>query len=163
MLLFFIAQMTAWADSCKAENLNTLEMNYTIYMCNHGIEKEVKFASEWWNNRGEKLKVAEGAYNCNRDPEYGEIYIKFNDSKVKEYDALHSKAYGVTIRKHFSSINKTVKSSTIYLLYDLLDNRQEMQTFIVHEMGHAIGYSHVPESCYNYIMNPYISGMGSKL
>lgn len=163
MLLFFIAQMTAWADSCKAENLNTQEMNYTIYMCDYGFEKEVEAATAWWNNRGANIKLVDGVFNCNEDPRYAEIHIQFNNNEVKKFNTSISTAYAATIRTHISSKYGTVESSNIYLSTDLKNNKFKMKTFIFHEIGHAIGYEHVPESCNSYIMNPYINYMGSKL
>jgi len=163
MLLFFIAQMTAWADSCKAENLNTQEINYTIYMCDHGFEKEVEIATNWWNNKGASIKLADGVYNCNEGPRYSEIHIQFNNNEVKKFDTSISTAYAATIRSHIGSSHETVKSSNIYLSTDLIDNKSKMQIFIFHEIGHAVGYQHVSESCHNYIMNPYVDYMGSKL
>ena len=162
MLLFFIAQMTAWADSCKSKNLNTQEMNYTIYMCNHGFEKEVEIAKKWWNSKGNNITVDKGIYDCKDiEPDYGEIFIEFNDKKTKVKDIEGYYAGGVTVRNH-ENILDTVESSKIYLSTQTQKDRNELQIFIVHEMGHAIGYQHVSENCNNYIMNPYYENMGNK-
>ena len=164
MLLFFIAQMTAWADSCKAENLNTQEMNYTIYMCDYGFEKEVEAASNWWNSKGGSLTVAEGFFDCdNITPTDRQIFIDFNNKEVEKRSTNNATAYAVTIRRHADSSQKTVLSSRIYLSTSLKNYTNKRQVFIVHEIGHAIGFNHVSDSCQDYIMNPYISGMGNKL
>lgn len=163
MLLFFIAQMTAWADSCKSENLNDRDMSYTVYMCDYGFEKEVEVATKWWNSKGGKISVAEGVYDCKGTvPLPGEILIEFNDSQTKTKDTDDHYAGGVTSRNYKPFLG-IVESSTIYLSTKTKKDKTELQTFIVHEMGHAIGYEHVPESCSDYIMNPYYKNMGIKL
>ena len=76
MLLFFIAQMAAWADSCKTENTNTMDMSYKVYICNININEEVDFAVNFWNNMGQDLTIAPGEYNCAKShPAKGEIFI----------------------------------------------------------------------------------------
>lgn len=163
MLLFFIAQMTAWADSCKAENTNTIDMSYTVYSCNIGIDEEVEFAANFWNNMGENLIVAPGAYDCRKvDLEKGKIFIQFNTEKVKEHDTDFSTANAVTSITMFQT-NDTISHSTIHLSSRLLHDRKKLAFVILHEMGHAVGYEHVNEDCKNYIMNPYYKTMGIKL
>ena len=163
MLLFFIAQMAAWAGSCDAENTNTMDMSYKIYICNIGINEEVDFAVNFWNNMGQDLTIAPGEYNCtNFHPDKGEIYIEFDNEKTKAHDTDTTSTNAVTSITKFIA-NDTVSNSKIYLSTKLLIDRKKFAFVILHEIGHAVGYEHVSEDCQDYIMNPYYKTMGIKL
>ena len=61
MLLFFIAQMTAWADSCKAENLNTQEIIlYEKEVRMKQLERQLKREIELDNSSSLGLRLYKG-------------------------------------------------------------------------------------------------------
>ena len=162
MLLFFITQMTANANPCDTDRLHFIGYNPKVLICATGIREEVEKGITWWNNNGQNFRLADGIQTCNHEPVYGEIHIEFNDHQVATMDTETTTALGITVRNHFGSVDSIV-SANIYLSAALLDDRIELQTLITHELGHAVGYQHVPEECIGYMMHPFVSKMGDKL
>jgi hypothetical protein len=161
MLLFFIAQTTAIAVNCNSYNSNFVDMSYTIKLCEESIKNEFEIAKDWWHNKGEDVTLAQGTFDCKEEPGKGEIYVKIDNNAVRKYDS-DTRTRALTVRTHFLH-HETVHSSIIYITTNLLENREKLQTFAIHELGHAIGYDHVPESCKGFIMNPFLDGMGQNL
>ena len=164
MLLFFIAQLTAFADVCNLEKIETSVSEFTIYMCHHGFKKEMLASHQWWNSQGYNLKLADGYYDCDRDPDEGEIFVEFNDSMLlsKEPSKKGRSVYALTVRTH-NQMTGYIDGSNIYLSTELIEEPDELKTFIRHELGHALGYDHTNESCHNHVMNPLYRWMGYKI
>ena len=159
MLLFFMAEMTASAEACNPENINTHHMSYTVYVCDELARKGAEYAVSWWKKQGQSLTLADGVSDCpDIFPETGKIFIEFNNDEVSKINVEGGTPQASTTRRH-EFLGTTVESAKVFLSTELQSRPEDMIVFITHEIGHAVGYAHVNEDCNNHIMHPFLNEM----
>ena len=161
MLLFFIAQMAALAGECTSKNINQINIDYTVNICESDPDliREVTNAVSYWNRKGESIVLNKDINNCNYHDEFGSIYIEYNDYEVSLESNKDFTAHAVTDRSFGKAIG-AVLYSTVFLSTKM--NEDQLSKIVRHEIGHALGYNHISHSCYGYALHPHTSKMGLK-
>lgn len=162
MLPFFIAQTLAFASDCNIDSINDYDVNYKVYVCDAELGENVKIAKDWWNSHGKSIEIVSYNYSCNRAPEHGEIFVEFNNEEVAKMETETTYALASTTRNHAID-SDTVVAARMFFSTTLKHMPDDLLTLTVHEMGHAIGYGHVPRHCDQHIMNPILKYMGESL
>lgn len=165
MLLFFIAQMIAFAGECNSKILDiNKEKHYNVYICdkNQNLENYTKSAVSFFKRNGHNLTIQYGniEYDCKNNTKSNSIYMYFNNKEVEAVD-VEGLIPGAVTNVFYYSGTKEIRRSLVYFATYLPSDELSMLTY--HEIGHAIGYMHVDEKCFGYLMNPYVTDMDFEL
>lgn len=160
MWLISLLIQAAEGETCTSTNQNTIQIPYTIEVCDNDLLEHVQAAIKYWRTKGAKLKLNPGISSCTRQPSIYTIQAQYNDFEVNKEHTDTFVAYAVTEQTHFYN-SLDIRHSVIFIATNLPEDRLSM--LMIHEMGHALGYEHVDKSCEGYVMHPYNSKMGLKL
>ena len=160
MLLFFIAQISTASASCKVSSSRIINETIEVISCDKGLNKTIQIGVDYWNNKGYDLIFNNKTIDCNNIEmeEYNKIYFQINNEKVKEADKNGSN-YGARTITWKNNLDNTFLYAITYAKDDYYSRSNLLGA---HEIGHALGFKHVDDSCVGYIMNIRNSKMGTK-
>ena len=165
MLLFFILFIqNAKATDCKPTISHITLHNIEIRSCNKKINKDIKYAVNFWKNKGfNNFSFNENkSWDCTGKDFYEKeiLYIKVDESKASQKDSNFF-VNGAITDLHIYSKTKKFHSGVTYIKDSY--NNSKKNLLISHELGHVLGFDHVDTNeCTGYVMNKTTKGMGSK-
>lgn len=154
---------------CTAEQNQKFETGIIpeVVVCNDDMIPYVEAAVEYWTDKGHPIKFDKES-KCDfptADHIYGKIVVNYDPVSVKNTSAAMGGALSA-----YTQIYNVFGFDDILFYTDIRMDypKKNLDGLIIdfgnltmiHEMGHAIGFDHVDESCEGHVMHPILQGMG---
>lgn len=163
MLLFFCLFIQNSYAECVSQKSFEANGDFLIKSCDISLNNDIEFAVNFWKRIGvDNISFSkEDSFNCKEESlwEKGTISIRINEKEAGRLDTDDYKFTAITDSERYI-LTGDLHSSVINLKPSYRNTKSGL--LVAHEIGHTLGFSHVDEECYGYVMNVKYSRMGLK-